>query len=233
MAYCPTTMPYGSGWDTQKASERPTWYPASRLHTAWGLLINASRTDCANTTATAFDIADVGREYISIAACNIAYDALRDAHTTAEIIKANATMGMVMADLDRLLAASGGFLLGQWISDARALAINAGHPEDANFLEWNGVCSISLHRLSDLQFLVSFVSQPCTLQRHCGAAPMNQLRATETRPRCTNNPNFGNITCSPSTGVVLGPEHCVQCYRNCWVGRSLGLRKQGTLLPTR
>lgn len=143
MAYCPTTMPYGSGWDTQKASERPTWYPASRLHTAWGLLINASRTDCANTTATAFDIADVGREYISIAACNIAYDALRDAHTTAEIIKANATMGMVMADLDRLLAASGGFLLGQWISDARALAINAGHPEDANFLEWNGVCSIS------------------------------------------------------------------------------------------
>lgn len=139
-------MPYGSGWDTQKASERPTWYPASRLHTAWGLLINASRTDCANTTATAFDIADVGREYISIAACNIAYDALRDAHTTAEIIKANATMGMVMADLDRLLAASGGFLLGQWISDARALAINAGHPEDANFLEWNGVCSRSLHR---------------------------------------------------------------------------------------
>jgi hypothetical protein len=42
-----------------------------------------------------------------------------------------------MADLDRLLAASDGFLLGRWVADARAMAAGAGAPADADFLEWN------------------------------------------------------------------------------------------------
>jgi hypothetical protein len=46
-------------------------------------------------------------------------------------------MFQVMSDLDRLLGASSGFLLGSWISDARAMAVAAGAPEDADFLEWN------------------------------------------------------------------------------------------------
>lgn len=42
-----------------------------------------------------------------------------------------------MTDLDSLLGSSAGFLLGSWIGQARALATAAGHPEDADFLEWN------------------------------------------------------------------------------------------------
>lgn len=42
-----------------------------------------------------------------------------------------------MSDLDRLLGASGGFLLGDWVRDARAVAVAAGAPRDADFLEWN------------------------------------------------------------------------------------------------
>ena len=39
-----------------------------------------------------------------------------NASTPASLRDANATLSEVMADLDRLLAASDGFLLGQWIS---------------------------------------------------------------------------------------------------------------------
>jgi hypothetical protein len=48
---------------------------------------------------------------------------------------ANTSMVELMIDLDTLLATSAGFLLGQWISDARKLATSAGHPEDQDFLQ--------------------------------------------------------------------------------------------------
>ena len=48
-----------------------------------------------------------------------------------------------MQDLDRLLATSGGFLLGTWLATARALATDTGHPEHADFLEWNARAQVS------------------------------------------------------------------------------------------
>jgi alpha-N-acetylglucosaminidase len=62
MAYCPTTMPDGSGWDRQHASERPTWYAPADLHRAWGLLLEAS-SECEPSAALTFDLVDVGREH--------------------------------------------------------------------------------------------------------------------------------------------------------------------------
>lgn len=140
MAYCPTTMPFGSGWDKPKASEKAAWYQPSTLYNAWGNLITAAlSSECdAASPAFIFDLVDVGREYLSVTACNAAYIALTAASTPSAIRAANATMVEVMTDIDRLLAASGGFLLGQWINDARAVATSAGHTEDADFLEWNG-----------------------------------------------------------------------------------------------
>ena len=125
------------GWDRAKGAERPTWYTHSDLHQAWSLLIDAA-DECKPSKAYAYDLVDVGREWLSIAPCNDAYDALLGANTTAAVGAANASMATVMSDLDRLLAASDGFLFGQWIADARKLAASEGaDAKDADFLEWN------------------------------------------------------------------------------------------------
>ena len=102
------------------------------------MLIDASE-QCEPSAAFTFDLVDVGREWLSIAACNDAYDALVGANTIRAVSAANASMATVLSDLDRLLAASDGFLLGKWIADARKLASAAhgGDPKDADFLEWN------------------------------------------------------------------------------------------------
>lgn len=143
MAYCPTTMPEGSGWDKNRVGgmvtpgHNPLWYDPSDLHVAWGLLIEAATaSDCGEQNdAFTFDLVDVGREYLSIVPCNDAYDALINATTAPTVKAANASMSEVMADLDSLLGSSFGFLLGAWIADARAMA-PAG-TSDADFLEWN------------------------------------------------------------------------------------------------
>jgi hypothetical protein len=150
MGYCPTTMPEGSGWDRQRGSERPKWYQRATLHQAWGLLIDATEAgECGSkgaNDAMVFDIVDVGREYLSISACNDASDALTRATTPASVATANATMSDVMADIDTLLGSSFGFLLGPWIRDARAMAPSRPHLVDSqtkmatldgDFLEWN------------------------------------------------------------------------------------------------
>jgi alpha-N-acetylglucosaminidase len=85
-----------------------------------------------------FDLVDVGREYLSIGPCIDASSALAAAKNMSALVSANATMTQVMADIDSLLGASDGFLLGQWISDARTVASVAGRPvQDQDFLEWN------------------------------------------------------------------------------------------------
>ena len=48
-----------------------------------------------------------------------ALHALSTANTTTGVAVANATMSTFMSDLDRLLASSDGFLLGQWVTNAR------------------------------------------------------------------------------------------------------------------
>ena len=63
--------------------------------------------------------------------------------TPAALAAANASMYTLLTDLDRLLATSAGFLLGTWLADARALAVEAGHPEHADFLEWNARAQVT------------------------------------------------------------------------------------------
>jgi len=160
VAYCPTTMPQGSGWDRQRGAERPSWYASSTLHEAWGLLIRAA-DECHISSAFKFDLVDVGREYLSIAPCNTAYDDLLVAKTPAAVRQANASFSDFMVDLDRLLGSSNGFLLGRWVQDARTMAAAAGANYDQDFLEWNArsqvtswypsnACGMSAQRLDDL-----------------------------------------------------------------------------------
>lgn len=82
-------------------------------------------------------------------------------------MQANATMVQVMQDIDRLLASSSGFLLGSWIADARAMAVSAGFPEDADFLEWNAR-SQGVSLPSHVRLVCFTQLQGCELvDRHC------------------------------------------------------------------
>eukprot|EP00040_Diaphanoeca_grandis_P012322 m.62506 g.62506 ORF g.62506 m.62506 type:complete len:871 (+) comp23167_c0_seq2:160-2772(+) len=142
MGYCPTSMPEGSGWDRQHASERATFYNTSDLHKAWELLVSAA-PQCTNTESMIFDVVDVGREYLSVAPCNARYDALVAAKTKQDVVAANASLSELMSDLDQLLGSSNGFLLGQWVGDARALATNNEAAADADFMEWNARAQVT------------------------------------------------------------------------------------------
>ena len=136
------------------------------MHTAWGLLLDAAEQSKEHTASGGggrddnvtvndtesvgtsgcyvdapliYDIVDVGREFMSVAPCVAAYDALVAAKTPSSIQTANHTLSTLMDDVDQLLQTSAGFLLGAWLSDARAVATAAegAHAEDADFLEWN------------------------------------------------------------------------------------------------
>ena len=107
------------------------------------------------SSAMVFDLVDVGREYLPIAPCMDAYDALKAANTTAKIAAANASMAAMMSEIDRLLGASEGSLLGEWIGAARKMAANvstnkapSGHGRAvastaADFLEWNARAQVT------------------------------------------------------------------------------------------
>ena len=155
-SYCPSTMPYGSGFDQPRGSERPKYYSPDTLYEAWGLLIDAvnngecaaadgssSSSSSSSNPAMAFDIVDVGREWLSIAACNDAYDALMSATDVSSVIQANQTMSTILGDIDELLGSSFGFLLGPWIQDARKMAEDAGAPEEGDFMEWNARAQVT------------------------------------------------------------------------------------------
>ena len=143
MGYCPTVIFGGGTWDAIHNSERASWYNTTKLYTAWGLLIEAAKgQECGDhlSDAFVFDLVDVGREYLSVVPCMKWYNALAAASTPAAVHAANASMAEFMSDLDRLLGASAGFLLGQWIGDARRIA--ATH-EAADFLEWNARAQVT------------------------------------------------------------------------------------------
>ncbi len=90
--------------------------------------------------------------YLSVAPCLVAYDALAKAAAAVDAAgaaAANATMMEVLGDLDALLlsAPSGGFLLGRWLRDARALALsasaNGSTAADADLLEMNARAQVT------------------------------------------------------------------------------------------
>jgi alpha-N-acetylglucosaminidase len=153
MAYCSTGLLHGGTWDTMHGSEHPSWYNTSSLYTAWGLLIEAAKSECAAPLSKAFifDLVDVGREYLSIAPCMTAYSALGEANSTQSVAATNSTMTTIMSDIDRLLGSSDGFLLGSWVSNAREVAIAAGAPQDADFLEWNARAQVTSWSPADAQ----------------------------------------------------------------------------------
>jgi alpha-N-acetylglucosaminidase len=119
---------------------------------------SASETAAATTATTTatlsdafiFDLVDVGKEYISVVSCPPIYDKLTSATSSSQLFAANASMATLMKDLDALLRTSGGFLLGQWVQDARAMAMNnsnstgpVGKDYDADFLEWNARAQVT------------------------------------------------------------------------------------------
>ena len=141
MKYCPSTVPDGSGWD--KPTTKNTYDNATELHAAWGLMIQAAEGCNASSPAFVFDLVDVGREFLSLQPCLAALHRLSTAETLPELAAANASMHALLTDLDLLLAASDGFLLGTWLSSARLLAATAGHPEHSDFLEWNARAQVT------------------------------------------------------------------------------------------
>ena len=151
-SYCPSTMPYGSGFDQPHGSEHPKYYSPDTLYEAWGLLIDAvNNGECvkadgssgSSNPAMDFDIVDVGREWLSIAACTDAYNALVSAADVSSVIQANHTMSTILGDIDELLGSSFGFLLGPWVQDARKMAEDAGAPEEGDFMEWNARAQVT------------------------------------------------------------------------------------------
>ena len=138
---------------------RPSWYNTSILHQAWGLLIDAAEAnECCDsatgalTASFAFDLVDVGREFLSVAPCLQAYDALNAAASAVDgkaAASANATMTEVLSDLDTLLLSepSGGLLMGRWIHNARNLAAsaaaNGSTAADPDLMEMNARAQVT------------------------------------------------------------------------------------------
>lgn len=160
MKYCPTSLPTAVGHATWSLPVvRPSWYNTSVLHEAWGLLIDAAEANECRDSATgaltasfAFDLVDVGREFLSVAPCLKAYDALNAAASAVDgkaAAAANATMTEIMSDLDTLLLSepSGGLLMGRWIRNARKLATsaatNGSTAADADLMEMNARAQVT------------------------------------------------------------------------------------------
>ena len=102
MKYCPTSLPPDAGhfsWSLPVV--RPTWYNTSDLHKAWGLLLDAAEAgECAPDSKLAasfgYDVVDVGREYLSVAPCLVAYDALAAAGKAVDATAAAAANTSMM-----------------------------------------------------------------------------------------------------------------------------------------
>lgn len=141
LAYCPTAMPLASIGNSWNRPMIRAGFEAAPLAEAWSLLIDAAPA-CA--PAALYDIADVGREFLSLFPCVAAHDALSNATDAAALAAARAAMAAVLADLDELLASNAGFLAGAWIADARALGAAANAPPgDLDLLEWNARSQVS------------------------------------------------------------------------------------------
>jgi len=119
-----------------------TWYPVSDLVTAWQLLLAAAPTFPGSPTFT-HDLVDLSRQ----ALVNLApqyYHRAEAAYREGSLLdlhRAGRAMLEVLADLDRLLATSSGFLLGPWLAAARTLATN---DQDAALYEFNARNQLTL-----------------------------------------------------------------------------------------
>ena len=137
--YCGPALPQGlgSGWDSPPTQPPPAVTPAA-LGQAWGLLLQAAPHCPAAAAAAAaaaptpsgsgyaFDLVDIGREYLSLFPCLTALTALASADSAGGVAAAGAALQGVLADTDALLGTHGGFLFGGWVAEALRLGAAAG-----------------------------------------------------------------------------------------------------------
>jgi alpha-N-acetylglucosaminidase len=122
--------------------------------------------DCVGANAFGFDIADVGREYLTIHPAIAAYDCLQTegfAKGNAAAIKTGGEAAVALLhDLDELLSSQQGFLLGEWLNTSRAMGETA---VEKAFYEWNARSQVAL-RQSPFPFSsVLITSSPSHLLR--------------------------------------------------------------------
>ena len=136
--FCPTVLPAGASG----APARPD-YNITLLRRALELMVAAApRCD---TAAFRYDLVDVAREWLSMAPCLAAYDGASVAGLpAAQLVARVAALADVTADIDAMMGADAGFLLGSWLKDSRAVSAWDGSAGAlAGFYEWNSRVQIT------------------------------------------------------------------------------------------
>eukprot|EP00936_MAST-01D_sp_MAST-1D-sp1_P000019 g19.t1 len=138
--FCPTVLP------GDKGVARPD-YNVTLLRQALELMVTAA-PKC-NTSSFRYDLVDVAREWLSMAPCLDAFDAVPSAGAPATQLKESVdALRDVYADIDRILGAEPGFLLGSWLKASRAVSSWDGSTGElsarlADFYEWNSRVQIT------------------------------------------------------------------------------------------
>eukprot|EP00054_Salpingoeca_dolichothecata_P021142 m.134725 g.134725 ORF g.134725 m.134725 type:complete len:843 (-) comp23882_c0_seq1:267-2795(-) len=117
-------------------------YNVSILYSAWSDMINAV-SEC-NTNQVAFDVVDIGRQYLAAHVMYNQYRCLQQAYNKSSLSDASAAGQAIIeaiADLDSLLNTQEGFSMGKWIEDAKSLS---NRDEEKVLLEWNARSQVTL-----------------------------------------------------------------------------------------
>jgi len=133
--WCPTTLP-------GQSPSRPT-YNTTKLRQALELMVEAAPS--CNTAAFHYDLVDVAREWMSMVPCIDAFDKV-EFKTAApdDLIKQTAALKSVMNDIDTMMMTDGGFLLGSWLKDSRAVSDwDGSNGTLADFYEYNSRMQIT------------------------------------------------------------------------------------------
>jgi alpha-N-acetylglucosaminidase len=138
--YCSTVLPGGGTPNTEGSVARPA-YNTTMLRMAWALMASAA-PNC-SSAAFDYDVAAVGREYLSVVPCLTAFDKVNASGSAAALKADTAALLDVSSDIDALLKTSGGHLLGSWLQGARDLATKEGNAALADFYEWNSRSQIT------------------------------------------------------------------------------------------
>lgn len=91
-----------------------------------------------------YDLVNVAREWLSMAPCLEAYDAVDPMSPDAELKSQVAAFLEVTADVDAMMATDSGFLLGLWLKSSREVSDwDGSEGKLADFYEWNSRVQIT------------------------------------------------------------------------------------------